>query len=352
MNEYGHTQYKIAEDECLAYMTRLAIVIHSALPRFSQIQSLKFDFPSIPYSDNWEQDNADFFESMATAMRRSKLEKLDELHIWLPLAFDFGYFLDDNYGTGYSTKALFERLAYLDLNYQESTGEGQGVGFRSHQPNEEYSKYVRQLVSLAPNVHTLWLEGDHVLLDHTAFSPSLRLNSLDLQGLTMNASVLTAIIRQSNETLQKAVMRGVYLESGTWEEILSAMSELPLLVDFFIETCGYSFEPEAAHYRSSVLNHHEYESSYDLTYDFFMETKRSSDIDALGDVLVRLHKNKCRLHGDSYGEADVLKGEAQVGDLELRARLLKACVRKRFCIEGSESEELEGESGDELVALD
>lgn len=83
-----------------------------------------------------------------------------------------------------------------------------------------------------------------------------------------------------------------------------------------------------------------------------METNRSSDIDALGDVLVRLHKNKCRLHGDSYGEAADLEVEAQMGDIELRARLLKACVRKRFCMEESESEESEGESEDELVAFD
>ena len=109
-------------------------------------------------------------------------------------------------------------------------------------------------------------------------------------------------------------MRGVYLESGTWEEILLAISELPLVDSFFfIETCSYSFESEAAHHRPSVLDHSEYGSSYDPTYGFLMETNRSSDIDALGDVLVRLHKNKCRLHGDSYGEAADLEVEAQMG---------------------------------------
>lgn len=83
-----------------------------------------------------------------------------------------------------------------------------------------------------------------------------------------------------------------------------------------------------------------------------METNRSSDIDGLGDILVRMHKNKCRFHGDSYGEAADLEGKAQMGDIELRAKLLKAYVRKRFCIEGSESEESEGEPEDELVAFD
>lgn len=88
-SDYGEDP-KIAENECLAYMTRLAIAIHSVLPRFSEIQSLKLDFPRIPYGDNWEKDIAEFFfESMATAVHKSQLDKLDEFHTWLPLPFDF-----------------------------------------------------------------------------------------------------------------------------------------------------------------------------------------------------------------------------------------------------------------------
>lgn len=341
---------KGTEDKCLAYMTRLAIVIHSALPRFSEIQSLKFDFSDIPYGENWEQDTTDFFESMATALRRSQLEKLDEVHLWLPLAFDFGYFLDDQEATSYSTESLFKRLAYLDLRFQGSTDEGEGLEIRSHQPNEEYAKCMHQLLSLAPNVHTLWLEGD-LILDHSAFSPSLRLKTANLESLYMHATALTAIIRQSMETLEKVVMRGVYLESGTWEEIMLAMSGLPLLVDLFIETCGYCNRTDVtSHCHRPVPGHTENGSSYDPTYDFIIETGRSGDIDALGNVLVRMHKNKCRLYGDSYGGAD-LEGGAQIGDNELGARLLKEYVRKRFGTEGSESEMSDSESEDGLIVL-
>ncbi|RSL53410.1 hypothetical protein CEP54_010418 [Fusarium duplospermum] len=320
-DDRGYLQdYKIAEGECLAYMTQLAIVIHSALPRFSKIQSLKLDFPDIPYGDNWEKDTVDFFESMATAVRKSQLDKLDELHIWLPLAFDFGHFLDENDTTSYSTESLFKRLAYLDLHYQGSTDEREGLEFRSHQPNKRYTKYVHQLLSL------------------------------DLQDLSINASTLKTIVRQSIETLQEVVMRGVYLESGTCEEILLSMSELRLLVDFFIETCGYLEESRAAHYRPSV-EPFDNGSSYDPTYDLFIETNRSSDITALGDVLVRMHKNKCRLYGDSYLAPAGLEGEAEMEDAELRAKVLRAYVRKRHCIEGTESGESEDESEDELFAF-
>ncbi|RSL85279.1 hypothetical protein CDV31_016589 [Fusarium ambrosium] len=342
---------RIAKGECLAYMTRLAIVIHSALPRFSEIHSLKLDFPEISYADNWEKDTADFFESMATAVRKSQLDKLDELHIWLPLAFDFGHFLDDNDATGHSTGSLFKRLAYLDLHYEGSTDEHQGLEFRSHQPNIEYTKYLHQLLSLAPNVHTLWVEGDDLLLNHSAISPSLRLKSLDLQWLSINASTLTAIVRQSIETLQRVVMRGIYLESGTWQEILSAMSELRLLVDFFIETCGYLQESRAAHYRPSI-GPSANGPSYDPKYYFFIETIRRRDINTLRDVLVRMHKNKRRLHGDSYLAPAGLEGEAQMGDIELRAKVLRAYYRNRHCIEGTESGESEDESEDELFAFD
>jgi hypothetical protein len=195
----------------------------------------------------------------------------------------------------------------------------------------------------------LWVEGDDLLLDRSAFSPSLRPKLLDLQNLSISATALTEIVRRCNETLQKVVMRGVYLEPGTWEEILLAMSELPLLVDCFIETCDYG--RESAHYRPSV-EPSENSSSCNPTYDFFIETNRSSDVNALGDVLVRIHKNKCRLHGDSYSTPAGLEGEAQMKDSKPRARLLRAYVRKGYCIEGSESEESEDDLENELFAFE
>ncbi|KAM0421427.1 hypothetical protein ACHAPT_010781 [Fusarium lateritium] len=269
---------------------------------------------------------------MATAMRRSRLDKLDEVDLWLPIAFDFGHFLDDEDATGdcESTESLFKRLSYLDLHYVHSTEEGQGIEFRAHHTNKTYDKYVRQLLSLAPNLRTLWVEGpaDYLFLNHSAFSASLRLKSLDLDSLSIGADDFSAVVRQSADTLEKLVMRGIYLTSGTWEEILVTMSELPLLVDFFIETCGYG--TETADYRPPSLHHSQ--------YDWFLETNRDEDLDALEGVLIRLQENKRRVYGDNYEAAELEQQTTQTKGIEPKQRLLRAWLEARFSIEDSGSE--------------
>ncbi|KAJ4168392.1 hypothetical protein NW754_002264 [Fusarium falciforme] len=288
-------------DEYLAYLKRLAIVIHTALPRFSEVKVLKLDFVDIPYDGiDWEENTTDLFESLATAVRRSELDKLDELDLWLPLAFDFGYFLDNEDADDCSSKPLFRRLRYLDLRYEQSTEEGEGIEFRWMYPNQEYDKYIRKLLPLAPNIRALWLQGsDALMLDRSAFSPSHRLRSLNLESLSMTGDAFCTIVHQSMETLERVVVRGVYLESGRWKKILLEMCKLPLLTHFYIETCGYQAEGESAHFNPSDLG--------SRPEDSIIETTESDDLDAWRALLKRLRENKLRIHGIDYSEEDELE---------------------------------------------
>jgi hypothetical protein len=119
------------ENHNLKYLGRLAIVIHSTLQRFTGLKFLKLDFQNISYDyqrDNdlpefyrccWVQDTANLFESFATAMYRSGLDKLEELDISLPLAYDFGHFLDiDDEPKTHSARAFFQQLKHLKVGYK------------------------------------------------------------------------------------------------------------------------------------------------------------------------------------------------------------------------------------------
>ncbi|KAH8650448.1 hypothetical protein BGZ61DRAFT_577923 [Ilyonectria robusta] len=345
---------KTNEDKNLKYLARLAIVIHSTLPRFSGLKILKLDFTAIPYrldrenydlgspDGYWEQDTANLFESLATAMRRSQLNRLDEVDLSLPLAFDFGHFLDDDDDNDddtkpHSTRALFQRLKHLRLTYEHCTDEGEGVEFRWRQPNEEYDKYIRQLLLLAPNIHSLTLQGSDVLmLDQPAIAP-LRLRSLDLQSLSITGDAFTALIQQSI-ALEDVILRGVYLESGTWKEILSAMSQLPI-TSFYIETCGYQIEGENGDFRPL--------SPGFRPSDAFIETTEADDLDACEAVFSQVQENKRQIYGSKYDEAaDVERRGVELRTIEMKWDALTEFMKRRYAAEVSEDESSEVEITD------
>ncbi|KAH7176201.1 hypothetical protein EDB81DRAFT_772111 [Dactylonectria macrodidyma] len=341
----------------LKYLARLAIVIHTTLPRFSGVKVLKLDFEDIPYNLNREQDvwppvccyvqdTANLFESLATAMRRSQLDKLDEVDLSLPLAYDFGYFLDDDQTDtgGYSTRALFQQLKYLSLHYGQSTDDGEGIEFRYRVSNEKYDKYIRQLLPLAPNIHSLKLKGSDILmLDQSAFSP-LCLRSLSLESLSIDGDAFTALIQQST-ALDEVILRGVYLESGTWKEILSAMSQSPI-TSFYIETCGYQREGESADFCPP--------NPGSRPDDAYIETTEADDLDACEAVFSRLRKNKRRLYGSTYNEAaDLERRSAEREQIEFKSAVLDEYLKRKFAAEeAAEEDDTFGSSDTETTDTD
>ncbi|KAH7142787.1 hypothetical protein B0J13DRAFT_596110 [Dactylonectria estremocensis] len=343
---------KMNEDKNLSYLGRLAIVIHSTLPRFSDLEILKLDLVDIPYqfqgdyddlsSLSWEQDTANLFESLATAMRTSQLDKLDEVDLSLPLAYDFGHFLnndtDDSHDTKrYPIEALFQRLKYLRLHCGQSTDDGEGIEFRHRQPNEEYNKYIRQLLPLAPNIHSLTLEGsDRLMLDKSELAP-LRLRTLNLESLSIAGNAFTVLIQQST-ALNDVILRGVYLESGMWKEILLAMSQSPI-TSFYIETCGYQMEGESAHFRPLDPG--------SRPSDSYIETTETDDLDACEAVFTRLRENKRQIYGSNYDEAaDIERRIVELRETEIKLEMLNEYLRGRFAAEVSEDDSSDAEITD------
>ncbi|KAF5006736.1 hypothetical protein FDECE_6913 [Fusarium decemcellulare] len=345
VNDFSSFEAKLKKNKkkSLKYLARLAVVIHTTLPRFSDIKILKLDFDNISYDTNREidvwppvcryvQDTANLFESFATAMRRSRLDMLDEVDLSLPLAYDFQYFLEDEQGDtdGHTASALLQRLKYLSLHYGQNTDDGEGIEFRYQQPNVKYDKYIRELLPLARNIHTLKLKGSDVMvLDQLALS-HLRLRSLDLQSLSITGEALVSVF-QNSLALKEAILKGVYLESGNWKDILTAMNQ-PQIMSFEIESCGYQIEGLSGHIRP--------EYNMEKPDHPYIETNEASDLDACHALFSQVRENKRRIYGSDYDEAADLKRERTERELiEFKTELVKEWAKRQIAAEEAEEED-------------
>ncbi|RSL85082.1 hypothetical protein CEP52_016247 [Fusarium oligoseptatum] len=335
----------------LRYLSQLAVVIHTTLPRFSNVRVIRVNFEDIAYNLNldpnpwprrccWEEDTGNLFESLATALRRSQLNKLDELDLSFPLAYDFGCFLEDVDTDDYSSKALFKKLKYLRIHSGRATDDGEGIEFRYQTPNQEFDKYIRQLLHLAPNVHSLALKGsDFLVLDDSAFPP-LHLQSLNLQSLSATSDALVSLVQQS-PALERVIITGVYLESGTWKDILVPLSQSAIMF-FYIETCGYQMEGESAHFRPADFADHP-----DAPY---IETTEADDIDACEAVFRRVRENKKRKYGSDYDEAaDIQLKEDQRELVEFKTRVLYEYVKRQYNADEATDAEESGDYSDSMT---
>ncbi|KAF5967679.1 hypothetical protein FCOIX_11806 [Fusarium coicis] len=336
-------------DKDLQYIARMGAVIHSALPRFTNLKILKLNFENIPYSYRqelddpglntccWVQDTENFFESLATALFRSGLNNLEELDLSLPLAYDFGHFLeDDDDGGPYSPKAFFKRLKRLSVHYGHCTEEDEDLEFRYNQSNQKFDRNLRELIPLATNLDTLKVKGPDVLvLDSSSLEP-LTLEVVDLQSLSITGEALIDLFQRST-ALREVVLMGVYLESGTWVDILTALSKTTL-TDFYIETCGYQKEGD------TILRVPVDQMDQTSQDDSYIETNRAEDLEACELVFARVHENMRKIHGDKYDEAAAeKKREILHQDIIRKTGSLGEFCRRFF----AEIEQEEDSDGDE-----
>ncbi|CVK94926.1 uncharacterized protein FMAN_13206 [Fusarium mangiferae] len=340
-------------DKDLEYIARMGSVIHSALPRFTNLTILKLNFEDIPYSYSqefddpdlntccWVQDTENFFESLATALFRSGLNNLEELDLSLPLAYDFGHFLeDDDDGGPHSPQAFFKRLKRLSVHYGHCTEEDEDLEFRYNQSNQIFDRYIRELIPLATNLNTLKVKGPDVLvLDSSSLEP-LTLEVLDLQSLSITGETLIALFQRST-ALREVVLMGVYLESGTWVDILTALSKTTL-TEFYIETCGYQKDGE------TILRVPVNPTAQAKQDDSYVETNCAEDIDACDLVFARVHENMRKLHGSRYDQAAAeKKREVLHEDIIRKTGSLGEFCRRFFAeIEQEEDTDEDGDSSE------
>jgi hypothetical protein len=351
-------------DKDLQYIARMGAVIHSALPRFTNLKILKLSFENIPYSycqelDDpglntccWVQDTENFFESLATALFRSGLNNLEELDLSLPLAYDFGHFLeDDDDGGPHSPKAFFRRLKRLSVHYGHCTEEDEDLEFRYNQSNQKFDRNLRELIPLATNLDTLKVKGPDVLvLDSSSLEP-LTLEVVDLQSLSITGEALIDLFQRST-ALREVVLMGVYLESGTWVDILTALSKTTL-THFYIETCGYQKEGD------TLLRVPVDQMDQAKQDDSYIETNRAEDLDACELVFARVHENMRKIHGDKYDQAaaekkreilhqDIIRKTGSLG--EFCRRFFAEIEQEEISDDDENSDEIDSEEDRENIA--
>lgn len=345
----------------LISMSRLAIVIHTTLPRFSDLKVLKLDFDDIPYSFKQEldvlespgcrfrKDTVTLFESLATAICRSHLNKLEELDMILPLAHDYGHFLhDDDDPEWCSKKAFFGHLKRLRVAYSKCAEDGQGLEFRREQPNREYDKYVQQLLPLASNAESLQVRGSDVLRLTPASMSQFHLKELQLDSVSVSGKVLAKLFAQSPD-IQKVNIRGVFLEGDTWEEPLKVLSKSRIKM-LWIETCAYHGDGESGQYAPEELRFAK------TGNESFIASLRPEDHEALELVFKRIHQNMRQIKGDSYDEvaADLLR-ERQKDEISHKMRsmddLVSRILARRMEVDDeSFLEEQERQEQEDLIA--
>ncbi|KAI6294539.1 hypothetical protein MCOR34_009692 [Pyricularia oryzae] len=113
---------------------------------------------------------------------------------------------------------------------------------------------------------------------------SLRLKSLSLKRVSISSHVLISLIEQCKNTITSIELRRVELNSDTWQEVLLRVSGLSNLLDFVIDSSGYSRDGTSSHLRPWLL------PPPDDPED--IETHNFLDIYALGNVQRRVNINR------------------------------------------------------------
>jgi hypothetical protein len=143
---------------------------------------------------------------------------------------------------------ILRHLKYLALHVTAYTKkEGQRYGrtpvLPAHAalPNDLHAAHLFRLVELAPNLVALRIRSTDVIPFHTIhFSPLLHLTSLCLSRVLVTLDHFRALTNQCREHLKHIQLSLVELHSGgTWNAVLTQLTQLPHLVDVSISSCGY-----------------------------------------------------------------------------------------------------------------
>lgn len=190
---------------------------------------------------------------------------------------------------------------------------------------------------------------DVLVLDSLSLEP-LTLEVLDLQSLSITGESLIALFQRST-ALREVVLMGVYLESGTWVDILTALSKTTL-TEFYIETCGYQKDGE------TILRVPVNPTAQAKQDDSYVETNRAEDIDACDLVFARVHENMRKLYGSRYDQAaaekkrevlheDIIRKTGSLG--EFCRRFFAEIEQVEDTDEDEDSSELDSEDDEENI---
>ncbi|KAL4739041.1 protease inhibitor [Aspergillus similis] len=237
----------------------LAGLLSPCLAQLSDLRVLKFRAPCKPSTRDHEETA---IKPIVSALRYVALPRLEGLELFFPIAHDFGCFFP-NHSTPLHIpmEDILRGLKYLALHVTTYTNElGQRywstpvLPAHAALPNDLHAAHPLRLVELAPNLAALLIRGTDVLPFYSIhFSPALRLTSLCLKRVLTTFDHFRALIDQCKDHLKHVELSLVQLHSGTWHAVLTRLCQLPHLMDFSINSCGYPATGPNAHLAGILL---------------------------------------------------------------------------------------------------
>jgi hypothetical protein len=264
-------------------------MLSPCLAQFKNLKELSFDAPRpAPYLS--QEETRSYINTIVMTLRYVSLPNLTELDIQFPLCHDFGLFFPSKGSSAVQIPItnILRQLRRLELKVCVYTG------FRHQRywqhdpilpehaalPNENHASCLYQMLEPAINLTSVSISSEDILnLDPVNFSSSIQLRSLSLTGISISAHNLLALIAQSRERLEYIFLDLVQLNSETWHKVLLEISKLPRLVNFRVESGGYSPTGSSAHLATTIPPDPDHQPN--------LETYSKEDILALG-VLQRV----------------------------------------------------------------
>lgn len=187
-------------------------------------------------------------------------------------------------------------------------------------PNETYAPFLFKLIEPAINLRSLSIRSADILnLDPIKFSPSLRLRILYLSGVSISAHDLLSLVVQSRESLRTITLVVVKLNTKTWHHVLLEISKLPQLIDFHIDSSGYSSTGLSSHLAPGLGLLPEPDNPSAI------ETLGHNDYPALDHLQRAVNANRVKSGLQPFSEYDYRYTkydplETQLQDLDLRSQ--------------------------------
>jgi hypothetical protein len=286
---FQHFEHSAHESHPL-YAEDLAGLLPCCLVKLPNLNALEFHGPpsSLP-----QDKRRVFINTVVAALHYVPLLNLTELEVTFPITHDFGQlFCSNTNSLRIPIERVLRGLRHLGLYVSEYTNlRGQRYGStpvspeNAALPNEIYATHLFRLVELSVNLNSLAIGSTDLLsLDNIQFGRSLRLKSLYLSGVALSSHTLLSLVEQSNESIRSVQLWLVKLNSGTWQHILSQMSKLPHLLDFVIDSSGYSLTGTSSNLATHLL------PPPDDPED--IETLNFLDVYALGDLQRQVNVNR------------------------------------------------------------
>ncbi|KAE8550990.1 hypothetical protein TMatcc_009065 [Talaromyces marneffei ATCC 18224] len=270
-------------------------MLSPCLARFANLKELSFGGPR-PVPLLSLEETRSYINTVVMALRYVAIPRLEELVLHFPLCHDFGQFFPPKpSAVQIPITDILRQLQRLELNVCVYTTGRHQRHWRhdpilpEHEalPNQTHASYLYRMLEPAINLTSLSISSEDTLnLDPIKFSSSIKLRFLSLTGVSISAHNLLTLINQSSTTIESIFLDLVALNSETWHKVLLELSKLPCLIDFYIESSGYSSTGSSSHLATIIPPDPDYQPN--------LETYSKEDILALGALQRAVNANRIK----------------------------------------------------------